>query len=107
MIPADLCDRIHRAAGEARIASAHREQIDHDLLNGRWPVLAETLDAASRFGGGPVLAALAAEVRAHLDRDLPAILAATGGTEGPWCVRYDADGAVRVPVSLQTCGAES
>lgn len=106
MIPADLCDRIHRAAGEARVASIYQRQIAHDLCAEDWPVLVATLEAASRFGDGPVLAALAAEVRAHLDRDLTAILAATGGNEGPWCVRYDAEGAVRVPVSPRA-GAES
>lgn len=39
----------------------------------------------------------AAQERQH--RNLPAFLDATGGAEGPWCVRYDAEtGPVRVPV---------
>ena len=38
----------------------------------------------------------------QMRHDLPAFLDATGGAEGPWCVRYDAEtGPVRVPVRAE------
>jgi hypothetical protein len=63
-VPADLCDRIHRAAHETHVPRITQQHIDRDLAAEDWPVLAATLDAAARFGGGPRLAALAAELRA-------------------------------------------
>ena len=63
---------------------------------------------------GAAAAADACERRGVPDRadaeqmrhDLPAFLDATGGAEGPWCVRYDAEtGPVRVPVRAPTNAA--
>ena len=61
-------------------------------------------------GAAAAAAADACERRGVPDRadaeqmrhDLPAFLDATGGAEGPWCVRYDAEtGPVRVPVRAE------